>query len=54
VFPNTTVRLFAEAGSKPGGVNAVAAPASTTRRSEGENMVAAQEQNNQMDKKYQQ
>jgi hypothetical protein len=42
VFPNTTVRLLVDAGRNPGGVNAVAAPASTTRRNREENMVAAQ------------
>lgn len=41
VFPNTTVRLFDDAGWKPAGVNAVAAPASTTRRRDEENMIAA-------------
>ena len=48
VFSKTTVRLFVDAGSKPGGVKAVAAPASTTRINEGENMIAAQEQNGQI------
>jgi hypothetical protein len=41
VFPNTTVRLFADAGSNPAGVNAVVAPASTTQRRDEENMIAA-------------
>ena len=32
-LPNATVRLFVDAGSNPGGVNAVAAPArATTKR----------------------
>jgi len=39
VFPNTTVKLFEDAGSNPAGVNAVAAPASTTRRRDEENMI---------------
>jgi hypothetical protein len=39
VFPNTTVRLFEDAGWNPAGVKAVAAPASTTKRSEEENII---------------
>ena len=42
VFPNTTVRFLVDAGWNPGGVNAVAAPASTTRRNGEENIVAVQ------------
>lgn len=42
IFPNTTVRLFVDAGSKPAGVNAVAAPARTTRRRDEENMAEVQ------------
>jgi ribosomal protein L28 len=42
VFPNTTVRLFDEAGRNPAGVNAVAAPASTTKRRDEENMIEAE------------
>jgi hypothetical protein len=41
VFPNTTVRLFVDAGSNPAGVNAVAAPASITRKNGAQNMIAA-------------
>ena len=42
VFPNTTVRLFDDAGWKPAGVNAIAAPASTTKSSNEENIIAAE------------
>jgi hypothetical protein len=38
-LPNATVRLFDEAGSNPGGVNAVATPASATAMRDEENII---------------
>jgi len=39
LLPNATVRLFVDAGSNPAGVNAVAAPASTTAMKEDDNIM---------------
>jgi hypothetical protein len=42
-LPNATVRLFDEAGSNPGGVNAVATPASATAMRDEENIIRGDE-----------
>ena len=54
VFPNTTVRLFEDAGWNPAGVKAVAAPASTTKRRDEDNIIEAKTVNDHKCKRYQQ